>query len=133
MNHPIFHPYFKTGTTYRGMSMTRGELEQYKEGDIVLTRSFLSTSKDENVAKFFMPDDDNKKQADEEKLPVMCIYKVVNPRSSLYIEELSNFPDEKEVLIVPFAVFRITKIDGVSNNENLPVIINLEECDSNVL
>jgi hypothetical protein len=133
MNHPIFHPYFKTGTTYRGMCMTPGELEQYKEGDIVLTRSFLSTSKDENVAKFFMPDDDNKKQADEEKLPVMCIYKVVNPRSSLYIEELSNFPDEKEVLIVPFAVFRITKIDGVSNNENLPVIINLEECDSNVL
>jgi hypothetical protein len=133
INHPIFHPYFKTGTTYRGMSMTRGELEQYKEGDIVLTRSFLSTSKDENIAKIFMPGNNNKKKADEKELPVMCIYKVINPRSSLYIEESSNFPEEKEVLIVPFAVFRITKIDGVSNNENLPVIINLEECDSNVL
>jgi hypothetical protein len=133
INHPIFNPYFKIGTTYRGMSITRGELAQYKEGDIILTRSFLSTSEDENVAKIFMPGNDKKKQADEEKLPVMCIYKVVNPRSSLYIKELSRFQEEKEVLIVPFVVFRITKIDGVSNNENRAVIINHEECDSNVL
>jgi hypothetical protein len=127
MNHPIFDPYFKTGTTYRGMSMTRGELEQYKEGDIVLTRSFFSTYEDENVAKLFIPYDE------KEKIPAMCIYKVINPRSSLYIEELSNFPAEKEVLIVPFTVFRVTKIDGINNNENRAVIINLEECDSNVL
>jgi hypothetical protein len=127
INHPIFDPYFKTGTTYRGMSMTRGELEKYKEGDIVLTRSFLSTSEDENVAKLFIPYDG------KEKIPAMCIYKVINPRSSLYIEELSIFDSEKEVLIVPFSVFRVTKIDGVGNNENRPVIINLEECDSNIL
>jgi hypothetical protein len=127
INHPIFHPYFKTGTTYRGMNVTRGELEQYKEGDIVLTRSFLSTSEDENMAKLFIP------YNEKEKIPAMCIYKVINPRSSLYIEGLSIFNSEKEALIVPFAVFRVTKIDGINNNENRPVIINLEECDSNIL
>jgi hypothetical protein len=68
----------------------------------------------------------------------MCVYTVINSQSSLYIEELSVFQEEKEVLIVPFAVFRITKIEGVNNNNNENnksnlVTIYLEECDSNLL
>jgi len=138
INHPIFQPYYDIGTVYRGMTITRGEFAQYKEGDIVMTRSFLSTSQDQNKAKLFMPVSDTNKQPvnEDEKQPVMCIYKVINPRSSLYIETLSIFPEEKEVLIVPFAVFRIIKLEGIHKNENNqsgPIIINLEECDSNLL
>jgi hypothetical protein len=125
INHPFFQPYYHAGTTYRGMNITPDELAEYKIDNIVLTRSFLSTSKTENVAELFKITDGNQPVNAEGKQPVVCVYKVINPRSSLYIEEMSVFPEEEEVLILPFVVFRITKIDGS--------IINLEECDSNVL
>jgi hypothetical protein len=140
MNHPAFQPYYHTGISYRGMSITRNELAEYKVGDFVLTRSFLSTSEEQDKAKLFTSDSNDKKQPvnQDEKQPVMCVYTVINPQSSLYIETLSVFPEEKEVLIVPFAVFRITKIEGVNNNNNENnksnlVTIYLEECDSNLL
>ena len=49
----IHHPFFKADyrsniTTYRGMSISEDELKQYKIDDIVMTRSFLSTSLDKN-------------------------------------------------------------------------------------
>jgi hypothetical protein len=134
------------------MSITHGELAQYKEGDIVMTRSFLSTSEERSKAELFIPGSDDKKQSvnedekqsvnknekqsinGEEKQPVTCIYKVINRRTSLHIKKLSIFPEEKEVLILPFAVFRIIKIDfnKDENKKNSPVIITLEECESNL-
>jgi hypothetical protein len=152
INHSFFQPYYDTGTIYRGMSITHGELAQYKEGDIVMTRSFLSTSEERSKAELFIPGSDDKKQSvnedekqsvnknekqsinGEEKQPVTCIYKVINRRTSLHIKKLSIFPEEKEVLILPFAVFRIIKIDfnKDENKKNSPVIITLEECESNL-
>ncbi|CAF1355477.1 unnamed protein product [Rotaria sordida] len=132
INHPFFKPYYRTNiTTYRGMSISRDDLIQYKINDIIMTRTFLSTSHDENIAKRFIPINDNKKQA------VLCIYKVINPQTSLNIEELSNLPEEKEVLIVPFTVFQIKEIEDVDTLiDEKPCsikVIKLEECDSNLL
>ncbi|CAF1593554.1 unnamed protein product [Rotaria sp. Silwood1] len=102
INHPRFHPYHYSGTTFRGMKITKKDLEEYNKGNIVLTRSFLSTSTDRSIAELFIDCTNN-----EIHPPVMCIYKVINPRSSLFIEKISHIGDEKEVLIVPFTVFQV--------------------------
>jgi hypothetical protein len=128
INHPYFQPYYHTGTTYRGMNITPDELAQYKVDSIVLTRSFLSTSKNEIVAEMFKDATGPLTVNADGKQPVRCVYKVINPRSSLDIETMSFIPDEREVLILPFVVFRITAVDM-----NSPITIYLEEFDSNKL
>ncbi|CAF3718909.1 unnamed protein product [Rotaria sp. Silwood1] len=132
INHSFFKPYYRTNiTTYRGMSISQDDLIEYKINDIVMTRTFLSTSYDENMAKRFIPINDNKKQ------PVLCIYKVKNPQTSLYIEELSIFSEGKEVLIIPFTVFRIKEIEDVDmliDGKSCSIkVLKLAECDSNLL
>ena len=131
------------------MRITRDKLKEYNEGDIVMTRSFLSTSEMKEVAMHFLgaPNNhdevqsikDNERQLGdgEEKQSVMCIYKVIYPRSSLDITELSVFDQEKEVLIAPFAVFQIMKIEDVCmdiGGKNYPIkVIHLKECDSTLV
>jgi hypothetical protein len=129
INHPYFQSYYYTGDpTHRGMKITPEDLAQYKVDSIVLTRSFLSTSKAKNVAEVFKGDAGPLTVDADGKLPVQCVYKVINPRSSLNIETISVFPEEEEVLILPFVVFRITAVDM-----NSPITIYLEEFDSNKL
>jgi tetratricopeptide (TPR) repeat protein len=126
INHSFFQPYYYTGTVYRGINMTPDDLKKYETGMIVMTCSFLSTSKDPNMAKLFMSVNEDEKQ------PVMCKYKITNPRSSLCIKDVSEFSMEKEVLILPFTVFRIIKGNdigmGVSDINNPIKVIRLEEC-----
>jgi hypothetical protein len=72
---------------------------------------------------------------DSRKQPVMCIYKIKNPRSCLCIEDISEFPMEQEVLILPFTVFVVMKVDNdgmnVSDESDPMKVITLEECTSN--
>ncbi len=44
------------------------------------------------------------------KFPTLCRYTIINQISALNIAELSVFPDEQEVLIAPFGVFKIVQI-----------------------
>ena len=63
-----------------------------------MNTSFLSTSKDEQMAKFFS---DEKQQ----RYAILCAFVVNNNQNrgtALYIEYLSNFPHEREVLVLPF-------------------------------
>ncbi|CAF4193863.1 unnamed protein product [Rotaria sordida] len=127
INHSRFRPYHYAGITFRGMKITQKDLEEYNTGNIVLTRSFLSTSKDRSIAELFVDCTDHKIHP-----PVICKYKVINPKSSLSIEKISRIEDEKEVLILPFTVFQVKqqhyvelKKDGQIHNIKE---IELEEC-----
>ena len=75
INHPRFRPYYYAGLTFRGMKVTRKDLEEYNPGNIILTRSFLSTSKDRSIAELFLDC-----EHDDTHPSVICIYKVVNCR-----------------------------------------------------
>jgi hypothetical protein len=108
INHTRFQPYQHASTIYRGTNISSQDLEAYAMGKIVITRSFLSTSKKREIAEFFIGFEDVTNRP-----PVICIYKVSNPRSSLAIESFSNFPEEEEVLIVPFIAFEITAVREV--------------------
>ena len=70
-----------------------------------MTRSFLSTSEKRSiVAELFINCDSFQTHP-----PVMCVYKIKNPKSSISIKRISQMEDEEEVLIHPFSVFEVTK------------------------
>jgi len=108
-NHTVFRYYRHASRTFRGMTITSQDLEAYAMGKIVITRSFLSTSKKREVAEFYLGFNDIISHP-----PVICIYNVSNPRSSLCVESFSQFPEEEEVLIVPFIAFEIIAVKGVT-------------------
>jgi hypothetical protein len=127
INHPRFQPYYHTGTFYRGMNVTPDDLKEYVPGNIVMTRSFLSTSEDRNVPQFFIGFDDY-----ETHPPVSCIYKVTNPRSSLSVKKISQLEEENEVLIIPFVVFEVKEhrdVEIIREGKSYRMKeIELEEC-----
>ncbi|CAF4076526.1 unnamed protein product [Rotaria sordida] len=105
--HPDLHGYGIEGSFYRGMALSIDDLLQYTDGVRILTKTFASCSRDSAVAEEFATRDLDVKG---EKCPVLCKYIVTNKHSALEIEDLSKYPGEKEVLIVPFCVFEVTKI-----------------------
>ncbi len=130
INHPVFRGYQHASTTFRGMTITTEDLKAYEMGKIVITRSFLSTSKNRATAEFYLGFNDIVNRP-----PVICIYKVSNPRSSLYVKSLSVFPIEEEVLIVPFIAFEITSVKSTTIKREGIVYqmkeIELVECGPN--
>ncbi|CAF1526861.1 unnamed protein product [Didymodactylos carnosus] len=98
--HSDLQPYYYAGITFRGMNITPNDVSLYALGKIVMTRSLLSTSKEREVAEIYLDSTGR-----ERTVPVICIYKVSNPQSSLNITQLSKFQYEKEVLILPFIFF----------------------------
>ena len=106
----IHHPsadsfYHPDWTTYRGVNMTPSELKQYVPGARILVRSFLSSSKLIDVARIYLD------LVSGEKIPVLCIYHITQSRTAMYVKEVSKFPLEEEVLIRPYAVFCVKKVE----------------------
>jgi hypothetical protein len=125
-HHPKLQQYrHYTGTTYRGMNMKESDLDQYVKGQFILTRTFLSSSTDQNVAQNFLinnPVDLNSNHR------VISIYHIRNPSTAIDVHTISTYPNENEILIIPFTTFKITNI-----NKNLDHIsyVELDECDPN--
>lgn len=115
-----------TGKCYRGMLVSKDDLEQYKVGTQIMNKAFLSTSSDYDVAKGFALKDADK---NKEKHTVLCTYKIQTIRTALNIMEMSEYPDEKEILIMPYTAFRVKSIQTNSTNENdqPQFLIDLEE------
>ncbi|CAF0896308.1 unnamed protein product [Didymodactylos carnosus] len=126
INHEMFQPYYTTGKTYRGMNISESNLSKYAVGSSIMTRSFLSTSKVETAAENFLLGKRQNPSGSFVRLPVLCTYLTKNPRTALDIDVLSEYPGEKEVLIVPFTAFKVTQID--KNVDGLSRI-DLEECE----
>lgn len=98
-------------TVYRGQEITEKELEKLRRNkeQLISTNTFLSTSIDSEVAKWFL-DNDARSSSDKHWI-IFTI--TVEPEVSLpsifaYIGEkkLTTKPDEMEVLFAPGAVFR---------------------------
>ncbi|CAF1026333.1 unnamed protein product [Rotaria magnacalcarata] len=124
-HHPCLDRFNFSGKCYRGMSINKSDLEKYKEGTRILTKSFLSSSKDRDVATNFADT-----SASNDKISVLCIYDVRNRRSALHLAEISMFPDEKEVLIMPYTAFKIMEVAHLyGHNVKIEAEINLKECE----
>ncbi|CAF1357202.1 unnamed protein product [Adineta ricciae] len=112
-----------TGLTYRGVNMTKADLDQYQKNRSMLVRTFLSSSTERLVAENFLT------STSKGKYPVICTYNIRNANTAIDVQTISRYPNEKEILIPPFSVFTIVDIklnlDGVS-------FIELEEFNSSV-
>ena len=121
--HPKFASFSYVGRVFRGMMITSHDLKQYTTGTRILTKTFLSTSTERNVAVDFL----GVKHGTNDRLRVICTYEIHNRRTALDIQQFSSYPGEKEVLVMPYSAF---KIMSVQRNEQLSneVEIQLEEC-----
>ncbi|CAF0839069.1 unnamed protein product [Adineta ricciae] len=122
--HPNFDTLSYTGVTYRGMMVTADDIKQYTKGARILTKTFSSSSVEPNVALRFMTND----STTSNRSSTLCIYEIRNPRTALDIRNISMFPDEEEVLILPYSAFKIKEIK-TNYNRSPRYEINLQECD----
>ena len=103
--HPVFQSYSFTGETYRGMNMSSKDLEEYVVDSVFMNKTFLSTSKERTQAEWFMRI--KKLDKPSKKHQVLCIYRIKHNSTALAIEDFSKFPSEEEVLILPYACFKV--------------------------
>ena len=121
---------------YRGAKISKEEINKIKSyikkkvknlpGAIVFSKSFLSFSKSDEVAKKFL----NKGSINTNLSKVLFILKKNdNERYNLSthgdIENISYFPKEREVLFFPFSTFEIKNIKEIKINEEKVYEINL--------
>lgn len=122
--HPRFETLSHIGKVYRGMMITENDLKQYEIGTRILTKTFSSSSKQYDKALDFLSD--NRRAMG--KLSTICIYEIRNKRTALDIENISVFPDEEEVLVLPYSAFKIIDIK-INRREEPNVEIQLKECE----
>ncbi|CAF2650752.1 unnamed protein product [Rotaria sp. Silwood2] len=111
-------PRFFRGTSYRGLSITRDDLRTYewamnKDDRIVGIFRFASSTTERSVAEFYGD------MAPSDRLSTLMVFNFDSPCNGaiqLYstsndISCISNFEDEREVLILPATLFRVWKIE----------------------
>ncbi|CAF2831214.1 unnamed protein product [Rotaria sp. Silwood2] len=113
-------PRFFQGTSYRGLSMKSQELRVYQSASgktscIIRTNTFCSTSSDRHVAENFLNVD-----SESDLIHALMIFEFPFPCDlaiQLYAISdkypcLSDFEDEKEVLLLPQTLFHVKRIDN---------------------
>ncbi|UJR19749.1 hypothetical protein I4U23_022882 [Adineta vaga] len=136
--HPNLSQYEYRGVCYRGMRVTQYDLNQYKVNQHMLNRSFLSTSSDRHVAAMFAGEGQQSKMRYTPKgdwalqYSCLCQYSIKQNATAIDINTLSTKPEEKEVLILPFTVFKVIDIkrnDLYNPTAPISIEIELEECE----
>ena len=125
--HPVFQSYSFIGETHRGMSMSSNDLEEYVVDSVFMNKTFLSTSKERTKAECFF---NNKKPDKSSKNHrVLCIYQIKHNSTALAIEDISKYPSEKEVLILPYACFKVKSIRETAGEIGVITEMEVEEQD----
>ncbi|CAF4646746.1 unnamed protein product, partial [Rotaria sp. Silwood2] len=145
-HHDSLEKYTFTGNSYRVMHISNHEIERYRVGCLTMTKSFVSSSIDRNIIELLSWRHEDarrlefgktqRKNVDGQEIKswVICRYHIKHRRTALHIEEISQYAHEGEVLIMPYSVFKVTKIDTdvkLSFVQNVSHVteIQLEECD----
>jgi len=109
------------GHSYRGMMLTRDDLNAYRwahdHAAIVETRTLQSTSKQRNIAEFFI----GPSSQDGSILSTIVKYTFAEicPTAIDLSSDIAYFPEE-EVLVLPFTLFRVTSIIEEYTENMLP-------------
>ncbi|CAF1270585.1 unnamed protein product, partial [Rotaria sordida] len=120
------------------MRITQNDLNQYLSNQYILNRSFLSTSIDREVVEMFAGEGQQSKMRYTPKnhcalqYSCLCQYLIKQNSTAINIQSLSTRPDEKEILILPFSVFKVTAIKRNYLDDpaaSISIEIELEECE----
>ncbi|CAF3679282.1 unnamed protein product [Rotaria sp. Silwood1] len=130
--HPHLRKYDFQGEIYRGMNMDVNDLKQYEIGVKIMTKTLLSTSKDRRIADKFATNTGISTDGTTTKKACICKYKIRKAHTALAIQELSVFPQEQEVLIVPYSAFQVVHIQEVTSDYGVITEIELRQCKSHV-
>ncbi|CAF1207315.1 unnamed protein product [Rotaria sordida] len=126
------------GLCYCGMRITQNDLDQYLSNQYILNRSFLSTSIDRKVAEMFASESQQFKMRHTPKdycalqYSCLCQYLIKQNSTAINIQSLSTRSNEKEILILPFTVFKVIAIkrNYLDNpTASISIEIELEECE----
>ena len=104
--------------SYRGMTITPTDLEAYRwahnHAAIIETRTLQSTSKNREMAKIYA----GVSSPDGTQLSTIVEYKFIQPCPTAVdlSKNISFFPQEEEVLLLPFTLFRVTAITETAND-----------------
>lgn len=124
MFHHVFEDCSFTGETYRGMTVSLEDLNLYVIDSIFMNKTFLSTSQKPKKAAGF---------AESNKLctghSVICKYLIKTKGTALAIDHISEFPWEQEVLILPYASFKVKSIRKSTGKVGVITEIDVEEED----
>ena len=135
-------PLSSNNVLYRGSKISKNEIQKIKDylgkkidglpGAIVFSKSFLPFSKDKEQAQEFLKD----KNKNENLCKVLYTIEKdeiidFNLATHSDIEQISKYPEEKEVLFFPFSSFEIKEIKesqfiNESNNNNEEILYEIK-------
>ena len=123
--------FIKKEKVFRGAQIEYTNLIRYErlKGKIIILSSFTSTTDDKSVTNTFS-NRENSKNIYQNTLKFSVIYEITNIvkenniSCGINIQELSKYPDEKEILYQPFTFYLVKDI--VFNYENYTADIELE-------
>ncbi|CAF1482443.1 unnamed protein product [Didymodactylos carnosus] len=137
-NDPYRNKYKYKGITYRGLLMKQNDLKPYRIGNYILNKSFMSTSKALSIAQLYAnnsPDSilggTSNYHDRAEVSSVILKFTIKQDETAVDIKHMSMVPDEEEVLILPFSVFRVKDTIENGGDTDSPglIEIDLEECE----
>ncbi|CAF1125614.1 unnamed protein product [Didymodactylos carnosus] len=114
-HHPKLKQYSYTGLTFRGCRLRENDAAVYVVDTLIMNCSFLSTSSDRAVAAHFSV----MAGSSDMYLPTIVIYNIKHADTAIYLHTLSEYPEEREVLIPPFTVFKVTKVNRSVNEAEI--------------
>ncbi|CAF1330760.1 unnamed protein product [Adineta steineri] len=117
------------GESYRGARMTEDDINAYKwaikrEGYVLETRTFQSSSIEISIAQEFIQQQQQQNVKDQHDSRFSVLLTLVFPQkcptainlTAKALPLLSEFEDEKEVLILPFTLFSVKEIKNDSQD-----------------
>ncbi|CAF1190729.1 unnamed protein product [Rotaria sordida] len=123
-NDSLHKKYSYEGTCYQSIIIdSEDQLNLFKKGTKILNRTFISTTRDRQIAEEYILDRNN-----QNKYIVMMIFKIRHCYTALNIKDMSEFPHEEEVLIMYDKIFKVAKI---TKQNNFYIEIELRDSKSN--
>ncbi|CAF1564300.1 unnamed protein product [Didymodactylos carnosus] len=116
--HPALDRFSFTGMSYQRGTFTEN---QFTVGSLIMNKVFLSTSKDRQVLE----------QAAADEQSAMYIFEIRKHGSAMDIESISEYPQEKEILIHPFCVFKVVSIKCNSIHNEVEIELRQNKADKN--
>jgi hypothetical protein len=117
-NHQLHeqHPYI--GKCYRSFKISSdNDLNIYKVGTKLINRTFISTTKDRQLAESYV-----RNRASDKKYAVIFTFEIRYNTTALDIENLSEYSYEKEILIMNNSLFKVIEV-SVKNNFDVEIAL----------